>query len=65
MPVLVGYKTKSRNDLTNQKAEQAVQQINDDIATLDSTPTNAQVIAILRRTLVRQRKLINYVSTLD
>ncbi len=51
-------------DWAEGKAAPLVTEINADLVTLDGSPTNAQVIAIVRRGLVRQRKVINGVVKL-
>lgn len=53
----------SIDDIQN-KADAAITQIDSDLATLDGTPSNAQLIAILRRTLVNQKKIIRVVAKL-
>jgi hypothetical protein len=45
-------------DITEAKAEAAIAVINADITTLEGSPTNAQVIAIIKRSLVRERQII-------
>lgn len=52
----------SRDDVTGTSADNAIAQIDADIATLDGSPTNAQLIAILRRALQRDRKTILYLK---
>jgi len=42
------------------RANEAITSINNGIAILDGTPTNAQVIAVIRGLLVIVRKLIRY-----
>lgn len=46
------------------KAQVLIDEINADIAILDDSPTNAQVVAIVRNSAVRQRKIINGVIKL-
>jgi hypothetical protein len=55
----------ARRQVVDAKAEQAIQQIDNDLDLLGASPTNAQVVAIVGRLLRRQRKLINYVRRLD
>lgn len=52
----------SRDDVIGTQADNAIAQIDADIATLDGSPTNAQLIAMLRRALVRDRKTILYLK---
>ena len=60
-----GKKIAAKSEFVVAKAEAAVTEINNDIVILDNAPTNAQVLQVLRRCLVRQRKIINYVASLD
>ena len=46
------------------KSQILIDEINADIAILDDSPTNAQVVAIVRNSAVRQRKIINGVVKL-
>lgn len=58
-------KEKTRAEIVGEKATQAITQIDADIATLNGSPTNAELIAIVKRTLQRQRKIINYLANLE
>lgn len=60
-----GKKLEAKAEVVDAKAEAAITEINADIAILDGSPTNAQVIQVIRRCLLRQRKLIRYIATLD
>lgn len=44
------------------KVIETVQQINTDIATLEGTPTNAQVVQILKRVLIVQRAMVKWLA---
>jgi hypothetical protein len=54
----VGKRREAFADITEAKAEAAIAIINADIATLDGAPTNAQVIAIVKRSLQREKQII-------
>jgi hypothetical protein len=60
-----GKKLDAKSEFVDAKAESVITEINADIAILDGSPTNAQVIQVIRRCLIRQRKIIKYVASLD
>lgn len=65
-PTTKAFKKKiTRAELIDTKAEAAIAQIDTDLETLNGSPTNADVIAILKRSLRRERKIINYLSNQD
>jgi len=51
-------------DELKRKAALALAQIDVDLVTLSNTPSNAQVIAILQRTLQNQKKIIRVINRL-
>lgn len=55
-----GWTIETEREDIRDRAEDAITSINNGIAILDGTPTNAQVIAVIRGLLVIVRKLIRY-----
>lgn len=60
-----GKRLQCRAEFVNSKALAAIDELNADIAIIDGTPTNQQMVQIMRRALVRQRKIINYIISLN
>ena len=52
----------AKNEFARTKADGALSTIDDDIALIDGGPTNAELQQILRRCLLRQRKIIQYLK---
>lgn len=59
-----GKRRETLAEWVEDKAAVLVDEINADLVALDDSPTNAEVVAVLRRTMVRQRKIINGVVRL-
>lgn len=60
---LENYQVKQDANLLRRVAN-IIASINDDITTLENAPTNAEVLQILRRVLVKQKRLIRVVAKL-
>lgn len=58
-----GWNTETEREDIRLRANEAITSINQGIAVLDNTPTNAQVIAVIRGLLVIVRKLIRFLMT--
>lgn len=57
-----GKEQATRGDYVDAKVDAALAEISADLLLLDGTPTNAQLIQILRRAMVRQRQIIKYLA---
>jgi hypothetical protein len=57
-----GQTKVAKAEFVEAKAEAAIAEIDADVTTLNGTPTNAQVLAILRRSLLRQKKMIRLLA---
>lgn len=55
-----GWARETEREDIRERAEEAITSINQGIAVLDGTPTNVQVIQVIRGLLVLVRKLIRY-----
>jgi hypothetical protein len=51
-------------DVIKHKAQDAIDQINDDLVTLDGSPTNGELVAILTRVVRNQKHIIRQLSKL-
>jgi hypothetical protein len=58
-----GWANETERDDIRLRANEAITSINQGITVLDGTPTNAQVIAVVRGLLVIVRKLIRFLVT--
>jgi hypothetical protein len=56
-----GWSHETEREDIRERAEEAITAINNGITILDGTPSNAQVIAIVRGLLVIVRKLIRFI----
>jgi hypothetical protein len=59
-----GKQLEAKAEFVEAKAEAAIAEIDADLTTLNNGPTNAQVIQILRRSLLRQKKIIRLLPRL-
>lgn len=59
-----GQKRIAKAEFVEEKALAAIAEIDADVTTLNGSPTNGQVVAILRRSLLRQKKMIRLLARL-
>jgi hypothetical protein len=59
-----GQKLEAKHEFAEAKANAAIAEIDADVTTLNNGPTNAQVIQIVKRSLLRQKKIIQLLKRL-